>query len=102
MRLRKGEFPRLRHQDDEHHAPDGQQGIPHRVGDGVAETGDLALGTVIDHAKRGSRRARAGAASEHDRVVNAIVRGDRSGAAAAMREHIALVREEYELYSDSI
>jgi DNA-binding GntR family transcriptional regulator len=40
--------------------------------------------------------------AEHDRVVNAIVRGDRAGAAAAMREHIILVREEYELYSDSI
>jgi DNA-binding GntR family transcriptional regulator len=40
--------------------------------------------------------------AEHDRVVNAIVRGDRAGAAAAMREHIAMVREEYELYSDSI
>src|SRR3974390_2042239 len=40
--------------------------------------------------------------AEHDRVVNAIVRGNRAGAAAAMREHIILVREEYELYSDSI
>jgi DNA-binding GntR family transcriptional regulator len=40
--------------------------------------------------------------AEHDRVVNAIVRGDRAGATSAMREHIALVREEYELYSDSI
>ena len=40
--------------------------------------------------------------AEHDRVVNAIARGDRAGAAAAMREHIAFVRDEYELYSDSI
>jgi DNA-binding GntR family transcriptional regulator len=40
--------------------------------------------------------------AEHDRIVNAIIRGDRAGAAAAMREHIVLVREEYELYSGSI
>ena len=40
--------------------------------------------------------------AEHDRIVNAIVRGDRIGAVTAMREHIGLVREEYELYSDSI
>jgi len=40
--------------------------------------------------------------AEHDRIVQAIVRGDRIGAAAAMREHIVLVREEYEVYSDSI
>src|SRR2546429_4180786 len=40
--------------------------------------------------------------AEHDRVVNAIGRGDRAGAAAAMREHISLVRGEYELYSDSV
>ena len=40
--------------------------------------------------------------AEHDRVVNAIVRGDRAAAAVAMRSHIARVREEYELYSDSV
>jgi DNA-binding GntR family transcriptional regulator len=36
---------------------------------------------------------------EHDRVVVAIMRGDRVGAAAAMRAHIDLVRGEYELYA---
>ncbi len=36
---------------------------------------------------------------EHDRVVEAILRGDRSGAAAAMHAHIITVREEYEHYA---
>jgi DNA-binding GntR family transcriptional regulator len=40
--------------------------------------------------------------AEHDRVVVAILRGDRMGAAAAMRAHIALVRDEYELYAVSV
>jgi DNA-binding GntR family transcriptional regulator len=39
---------------------------------------------------------------EHDRVVIAIMRGDRSGAANAMREHIVTVREEYEVYAVSL
>jgi DNA-binding GntR family transcriptional regulator len=39
---------------------------------------------------------------EHDRVVVAILRGDREGAAAAMRAHIMLVCEEYEAYADSL
>jgi len=40
--------------------------------------------------------------AEHDRVVVAIMRGDRNGAAAAMRDHIDLVRGEYEIYADSV
>jgi DNA-binding GntR family transcriptional regulator len=40
--------------------------------------------------------------AEHDRVVVAILRGDKSGAASAMRAHIALVREEYEIYAVSV
>jgi DNA-binding GntR family transcriptional regulator len=40
--------------------------------------------------------------AEHDRVVVAIMRGDRPGAAAAMRAHIELVREEYEVYAVSV
>jgi DNA-binding GntR family transcriptional regulator len=36
---------------------------------------------------------------EHDRVVVAIMRGDRDGAGAAMRTHIMTVREEYEIYA---
>lgn len=40
--------------------------------------------------------------AEHDRVVVAILRGDRVGAAAAMREHIQTVRGEYELYAVSL
>lgn len=40
--------------------------------------------------------------AEHDRVVIAILRGDRTGAVKAMRDHIEMVREEYELYSDSV
>jgi DNA-binding GntR family transcriptional regulator len=40
--------------------------------------------------------------AEHDRVVVAILRGDKLGAAAAMRAHIELVRGEYELYAVSV
>jgi DNA-binding GntR family transcriptional regulator len=40
--------------------------------------------------------------AEHDRVVVAILRGDKTGAAAAMRGHIELVRGEYELYAVSV
>ena len=40
--------------------------------------------------------------AEHDRVVVAILRGDKAGAAAAMRAHIELVRDEYEIYAVSL
>lgn len=40
--------------------------------------------------------------AEHDRVVIAIMRGDKTGAAAAMRAHIELVRGEYETYAVSV
>jgi DNA-binding GntR family transcriptional regulator len=40
--------------------------------------------------------------AEHDRVVVAIMRGDRIGASAAMRDHIVLVRDEYEHYAVSL
>ncbi len=40
--------------------------------------------------------------AEHDRVVVAIMRGDRVGAAAAMRDHIETVRGEYEVYAVSL
>ncbi len=40
--------------------------------------------------------------AEHDRVVVAILRGDRVGAALAMRAHIELVHGEYELYAVSV
>src|SRR5262245_37542542 len=40
--------------------------------------------------------------AEHDRVVVAIMRGDKTGAAAAMRAHIELVRGEYEVYAVSV
>ena len=39
---------------------------------------------------------------EHDRVVVAILRGDRTGASAAMRAHIEQVRGEYEVYAVSV
>jgi DNA-binding GntR family transcriptional regulator len=39
---------------------------------------------------------------EHDRVVLAISRGDRAGAASAMRAHITTVGEEYEAYAESL
>jgi len=40
--------------------------------------------------------------AEHDRVVVAIMRGDKAGAEVAMRDHIELVRDEYEMYSVSV
>src|ERR1700761_2473029 len=40
--------------------------------------------------------------AEHDPVVVAIMRGDKQGAAAAMRAHIELVRGEYEIYAVSV
>ena len=40
--------------------------------------------------------------AEHDRVVVAILRGDKIGAAGAMRAHIELVRGEYEIYAVSV
>jgi DNA-binding GntR family transcriptional regulator len=40
--------------------------------------------------------------AEHDRVVLAILRGDKAGAAVAMRSHIEQVRGEYELYAVSL
>jgi len=40
--------------------------------------------------------------AEHERVVVAIMRGDKTGAAAAMRAHIELVRGEYEIYAVSV
>jgi DNA-binding GntR family transcriptional regulator len=39
---------------------------------------------------------------EHDRVVIAILRGDRAGDAAAMRAHIEQVRGEYKVYAVSV
>ena len=39
---------------------------------------------------------------EHDRVVLAILRGDRAGTASAMRAHILTVGEEYEAYAESL
>jgi DNA-binding GntR family transcriptional regulator len=39
---------------------------------------------------------------EHDRVVVAILRGDRDSAAAAMRAHIVTVSEEYWSYAETV
>ena len=39
---------------------------------------------------------------EHDRVVEGILRGERTVAAAAMGAHIVTVREEYEHYTETI
>jgi DNA-binding GntR family transcriptional regulator len=39
---------------------------------------------------------------EHDRVVQAILRGEQSIAASAMYAHIVTVREEYEHYTETI
>jgi len=40
--------------------------------------------------------------AEHDRVVEAILRGERAVAASAMHAHIVTVREEYAVYSESL
>ena len=40
--------------------------------------------------------------AEHDRVVEAILRGERGVAASAMHAHIVTVREEYAVYSESL
>jgi DNA-binding GntR family transcriptional regulator len=40
--------------------------------------------------------------AEHDKVVVAILRGDRERAASAMRSHITTVREAYEIYAESL
>ena len=40
--------------------------------------------------------------AEHDRVVVAILRGERERAASAMRAHIMTVREAYEIYASSL
>jgi DNA-binding GntR family transcriptional regulator len=39
---------------------------------------------------------------EHDRVVQAILRGEQSVAASAMYAHIVTVRDEYESYTESL
>jgi DNA-binding GntR family transcriptional regulator len=39
---------------------------------------------------------------EHNRVVQAILRGEHAIAASAMHAHIVTVREEYEAYSESL
>jgi len=39
---------------------------------------------------------------EHDRVVQAILRGERGVAASAMHAHIVNVREAYAIYSESL
>ena len=39
---------------------------------------------------------------EHDRVVEAILRGEQSIAGSAMYAHIVTVREEYEHYTETI
>ena len=39
---------------------------------------------------------------EHDRVVVAIMRGDRDRASVAMRTHIIAVRETFTVYAESL
>jgi len=40
--------------------------------------------------------------AEHDAIVGAILRGDRAAAAAAMRSHIAIVRDAYDQYLEAL
>ena len=39
---------------------------------------------------------------EHERIVQAILRGDRDGAAANMRAHISIVSDEYWAYHNAV
>lgn len=39
---------------------------------------------------------------EHDRVVTAVLRGDRDAAAQEMRSHIAIVHDAYERYAQTV
>ncbi|WGD31427.1 GntR family transcriptional regulator [Ancylobacter sp. WKF20] len=39
---------------------------------------------------------------EHDRVVTAVLRGEREAAAAAMRSHITIVHDAYEQYAQTV
>ena len=64
-----GNFSSLGQQDHQHHAPDGQQRVADRIGHRVTEAGNLALGTVIDHAERGGCGACTGASPQHNGVV---------------------------------
>ena len=75
-----------------------------------AHSGYLAEMTLTTRARvRPFRRAQfrnlgrlAKSPLEHDRIVVAVLRGDRERAADAMRAHIRTVREEYEAYVDSL
>ncbi|MBS7539939.1 GntR family transcriptional regulator [Ancylobacter lacus] len=40
--------------------------------------------------------------TEHERVLTAVMRGDREAAASAMRHHIAIVHDAYEAYAQSL
>ena len=58
------------HQQHNDHAPGDEQHVAHGVGDGVAQRRHLALRFVLNGAQRRRRRARAGAAAEHDARVH--------------------------------
>src|ERR1700730_18171737 len=57
---------RLGQQNDKNHSPDCQQRVADRVGNGVAEPRNLALGAVVDHAERGRGRSCAGTKSHRN------------------------------------
>src|SRR3569833_111119 len=61
----------LREQDDQHHAPNRQQRVADRVSHRVAESGDLAFGTIVYHAERSCRGTCARAGAEQDGIVEA-------------------------------
>src|SRR5947209_13280996 len=63
------DFSPLGQQNYQHHAPDGQQRVSDCVSDGVAQAGNLALGTVVDHTERGRRGACTGASAQHNGIV---------------------------------
>src|SRR6476469_7621286 len=60
-----------REQQDDDHAPDGEQRVADSVGNGVTERRDLALGLVANQTKRCRRRPRPRNDSEVERVVEA-------------------------------
>ncbi|MCK0197639.1 GntR family transcriptional regulator [Ancylobacter sp. 6x-1] len=98
--MRQGDFTAYRERNEAFHA--AIHAGAHN--DYLAE---LASGTR--HRLSPFRRAQIGALGrlalshqEHERVVTAILRGDREGAGQAMREHISVVHDAYEAYTQSL
>ena len=56
---------------NEHHAPDSEKRVAHRVSYGVTERGDLAFSKIADQAEGSCGGTRAGDDAERERIVEA-------------------------------